>query len=276
MSRAAAGCEPATWAEAFARHRREAQGDHAGPHRRHRRRSLQDAEVDEGRARTCSAARASPNLDCRQDGAALEPVGRARAGCSTRPSPASTRPTRLLIVAQSAQGSAGAQRPHPQALAAPASLKIGVIGEHADLTYRLRASRRRRRDAGDARRTQAVRQGAARRPSGRRSSGRARWRGRTARRCSSTVAKAAVSVGALADGWNGFNVLHTAAARVGGLDLGFVPGRGRPRRARQMVAKGGARRAVPARRRRDRPVASRTPSSSTSAPMATPARIAPT
>jgi NADH-quinone oxidoreductase subunit G len=25
------------------------------------------------------------------------------------------------------------------------------------------------------------------------------------------------------DGWNGFNVLHTAAARVGGLDLGFVP-----------------------------------------------------
>ena len=28
------------------------------------------------------------------------------------------------------------------------------------------------------------------------------------------------------DGWNGFNVLHTAAARVGGLDLGFVPGEG--------------------------------------------------
>jgi len=25
-------------------------------------------------------------------------------------------------------------------------------------------------------------------------------------------------------GWNGFNVLHTAAARVGGMDLGFVPG----------------------------------------------------
>ena len=25
--------------------------------------------------------------------------------------------------------------------------------------------------------------------------------------------------------WNGFNVLHTAAARVAGLDLGFVPGR---------------------------------------------------
>ncbi|HRE60617.1 MAG TPA: NADH-quinone oxidoreductase subunit NuoG [Micropepsaceae bacterium] len=27
-------------------------------------------------------------------------------------------------------------------------------------------------------------------------------------------------------GWNGFNVLHTAASRVGGLDLGFLPGKG--------------------------------------------------
>ncbi len=28
------------------------------------------------------------------------------------------------------------------------------------------------------------------------------------------------------EGWNGFNVLHTAAARVGGLDVGFLPGEG--------------------------------------------------
>jgi NADH-quinone oxidoreductase subunit G len=28
------------------------------------------------------------------------------------------------------------------------------------------------------------------------------------------------------DGWNGWNVLHTAASRVGGLDLGFLPGEG--------------------------------------------------
>jgi NADH-quinone oxidoreductase subunit G len=28
------------------------------------------------------------------------------------------------------------------------------------------------------------------------------------------------------DDWNGFNVLHTAASRVGGLDCGFVPGEG--------------------------------------------------
>ena len=32
--------------------------------------------------------------------------------------------------------------------------------------------------------------------------------------------------GLIKDGWNGFNVLHTAAARVGGIELGLVPGEG--------------------------------------------------
>jgi NADH-quinone oxidoreductase subunit G len=32
------------------------------------------------------------------------------------------------------------------------------------------------------------------------------------------------ATGMVRDDWNGFNVLHLAAARVGGLDLGFVPG----------------------------------------------------
>jgi len=39
-----------------------------------------------------------------------------------------------------------------------------------------------------------------------------------------TAAKSALALGVVKDGWNGFSVLHTAAARVAGLDLGFVPG----------------------------------------------------
>ena len=42
------------------------------------------------------------------------------------------------------------------------------------------------------------------------------------------AAKAALSLGLIKDGWNGFNVLHTAASRVGGLDLGLDAGAGRP------------------------------------------------
>ncbi|RFC68121.1 MULTISPECIES: NADH-quinone oxidoreductase subunit NuoG [Mesorhizobium] len=37
------------------------------------------------------------------------------------------------------------------------------------------------------------------------------------------AAKLAQAVGAVTPEWNGFAVLHTAAARVGGLDVGFVP-----------------------------------------------------
>ena len=39
------------------------------------------------------------------------------------------------------------------------------------------------------------------------------------------------------DGWNGWNVLHTAAARVAGLDMGFVPAEG-GRAARDMLKPG--------------------------------------
>ncbi|TPW04369.1 MAG: NADH-quinone oxidoreductase subunit G [bacterium] len=47
----------------------------------------------------------------------------------------------------------------------------------------------------------------------------------------------AKKVGVVADGWNGFNVLHSAASRVAGLDMGFVPGEG-GKSAAEMAAKG--------------------------------------
>jgi NADH-quinone oxidoreductase subunit G len=40
------------------------------------------------------------------------------------------------------------------------------------------------------------------------------------------AADIAAKTGMVKDGWNGFNVLHTAAGRVGALELGFVPGPG--------------------------------------------------
>jgi len=40
------------------------------------------------------------------------------------------------------------------------------------------------------------------------------------------AAKLADAVGAVGEEWNGFAVLHTAASRVGALDIGFVPGEG--------------------------------------------------
>jgi NADH-quinone oxidoreductase subunit G len=53
----------------------------------------------------------------------------------------------------------------------------------------------------------------------------------------SLAAKAAIELGAVKDGWNGYCVLHSAASRVGALDLGFVPGPG-GLSAREMAAFG--------------------------------------
>jgi NADH-quinone oxidoreductase subunit G len=100
-------------------------------------------------------------------------------------------------------------------------LKIGVIGERADLTYdytylgagpETLAGFANHPPARLSRQIWLVGQGALTRHDG--------------AAVLSAVARAAVSTGALADGWNGFSVLHTAAARVGGLDIGFVPGEG--------------------------------------------------
>ncbi len=51
------------------------------------------------------------------------------------------------------------------------------------------------------------------------------------------AAKLADQVGAIKDGWNGFAVLHSAASTVGALDIGFVPGEG-GLNAAQMTASG--------------------------------------
>ena len=52
------------------------------------------------------------------------------------------------------------------------------------------------------------------------------------------LADVAKAFNVVRDGWNGWNVLHSAAARVGGLDLGFVPREG-GKSAPELVKKGG-------------------------------------
>ena len=98
---------------------------------------------------------------------------------------------------------------------------IGVIGEQADLTYRYNymgaGPELSPRSPKSPPREQTkpifvVGAGAFARPDG--------------AAVLASLAKAALAAGVVKDGWNGFNVLQTAASRVGGLDLGLVPGEG--------------------------------------------------
>ncbi len=173
----------------------------------------------------------SPNVDCRQDGAALDPaLGRATylfnstiAGIDEADA--------FLLVGTDPRNEAPVlnARILKRSRQSQEHIPIGLIGEAADLTYAydyLGAGPETlakiadgdhaflKKVEGAERPMVIVGQGALARPDG--------------AGVLALAAKAAATMGAIkpAIAWNGFNVLHIAAGRVGGLDLGFVPGRG--------------------------------------------------
>ena len=165
------------------------------------------------------------NLDCRQDGSKLDPsLGRASyifnatiAGIEQADA--------LLIVGADPRHEASVLNARIRKRWRLGNFPIALIGEPVDLTYpyeylgagpeTLAELAAGRHDFADVlkkaprSRSIIIGQGALTRPDG--------------AAVLALAAKAAQAVGAVTDGWNGFCVLHHAAARVGGLDLGFVP-----------------------------------------------------
>ncbi|WP_439498990.1 NADH-quinone oxidoreductase subunit NuoG [Bosea sp. (in: a-proteobacteria)] len=163
----------------------------------------------------------SANLDARQDGTKLHPKhGRASyllnsgiAGIEDA--------TSLLIIGANPRKEGPIVNTRIRKRWLRGDFKISLIGEQADLTYaydylgagpETLADVIKRAPAAGERPMVLVGQGALARADG--------------EAVLSLAAKAAQVLGAVKEGWNGFGVLHTAAARVGALDLGFVPGEG--------------------------------------------------
>jgi NADH-quinone oxidoreductase subunit G len=178
------------------------------------------------------------NIDCRQDGAALDPTwGRASylfnatiAGIESADA--------LLIVGSNSRREAAVLNSRIRKRWRAGNFPIGLIGETADLTYPhdyLGAGPETLADVAAGRHAFAetlkkaerplvlIGAGALARPDG--------------AAIAALAAKAAVGLGAVKDGWNGFSVLHAAASRVGALDVGFVPAAG-GLTATQMTADG--------------------------------------
>jgi NADH-quinone oxidoreductase subunit G len=176
------------------------------------------------------------NLDCRQDGSALDPAwGRSsylfNAGISGIDSADA-----LLIVGANPRKEAAMLNARIRKRWRAGNLPIGVIGPKADLTYAYDYVGAGPETLGTVARhsfAEALRK--AERPMVIVGAG-AFVRGDGAA-IASLAAKTAVELGAVKDGWNGYCVLHNAAARVGALDVGFVPGPG-GMNARQMAAYG--------------------------------------
>ena len=163
------------------------------------------------------------NLDCRQDGAKLDPRCRAGYLFNTTIAGIEQADACLLIGAnprwEAPLVNARLRKRHLQG-----GCNIVAIGSALDLTFPLQmlgegGETLRAVAAGDHPWSKLLRaaknpmlivgQGALARPDG--------------GQVLATARAIAESHGLVRDGWNGFNVLHRAAARVGALDLGFVP-----------------------------------------------------
>ena len=177
------------------------------------------------------------NIDCRQDGAKLG--GGAREGWLFNTTLAGLEEAdALLLVGTNPRLEAPVLTARLRRRWLSGKLKVGVIGERADLTFPYDYL-----GAGAASLAELAGGGGdfAKALKGAANPAIVVGQGALARADGAAVlqlaAQAAGAFGMVREGWNGFNVLHTAAARVGGLDLGFVPGKG-GMDAQAMVKKG--------------------------------------
>ncbi|MND68555.1 NADH-quinone oxidoreductase chain 3 [compost metagenome] len=173
------------------------------------------------------ASLGSANVDCRQDGAALDPsLGRASYLFNSTIE-GIEQADALLIVGSNPRYEAAVLNARIRKRWRRGGFPIGVIGEAGELRYNyeyLGSGAETLSDLANGSHSFVEKLKSAKNPLiiiG---------QGALARADGAAVlaaaAKLAVSVGAISEEWNGFSVLHTAAARVGGLDIGFVPGEG--------------------------------------------------
>ena len=173
------------------------------------------------------ASLGSPNVDCRQDGAALDPSF-GRASYVFNPTiEGIEQADALLIIGANPRYEASVLNARIRKRWRMGNFPIGVVGDIGDTRYdyeRLGAGAETLKDlaAGRGKFRTAFRQ--AKNPIILVGQGAISGEGGAA--VLSLAAKLAASVNAVREDWNGFGVLHTAASRVGGLDLGFVPGEG--------------------------------------------------
>ena len=177
------------------------------------------------------------NLDCRQDGAAFDPSwGRASYLFNSTIAGIESADALLLVGTNPRREAAVLNARIRKHWRASRNFPIGLVGAKAPLTYTydyLGAGPETLADIGRHSFADAMRKAERplvivgadvfARPDG--------------AAVASLAAKAAIDLGAIKDGWNGFSVLHTAASRVGALDLGFVPADG-GLNALQMAAAG--------------------------------------
>ncbi len=163
----------------------------------------------------------SPNIDCRQDGSRLHPkFGRASYLFNSTVA-GIDQADAIMVIGSNPRHEAPVLNARIRRRWLKGGVLIGVNGHEADLTYQYNylgagpeslAAFADHPPANKVKPMFILGAGALARADG--------------ESVLSLAAKSALSLGVVKDGWNGFNVLHGASSRVGGLDLGLVPGEG--------------------------------------------------
>jgi NADH-quinone oxidoreductase subunit G len=169
----------------------------------------------------------SPHIDCRQDGAKLGQAG-TRAGYLFNTTIAGIEQAdALLLIGCNPRTEAPIINTRIRKRAGRGRFPILAIGPEADLTYNvewLGAGAELLAKIADGRHAAAELLERAQRPM--LILGQAALTRPDGAAVLNTAARIAERSGMIKTGWNGFNVLHLAASRVAGLDLGLLPGRG--------------------------------------------------
>jgi len=165
----------------------------------------------------------SPHLDCRQDGAKIDPTARAGYLFNTTIAGIESADA-VLLVGTNPRRDAAMINARLRKRFLRGGFKVGLIGEQAELTFAVDylgagPETLSQIAKGEGSFAQVLKDaenpmiilgmGALQRSDG-----------------AAVLALArqiAETYGMVKEGWNGFNLLHTAAARVGALDIGFVP-----------------------------------------------------
>jgi NADH-quinone oxidoreductase subunit G len=163
----------------------------------------------------------SPNIDCRQDGSKLHSKFSRASYLFNSTIAGVEQADAILVIGSNPRREAPVLNARIRKRWLRGGAQIGVIGSRDDLTYKYNylgagpetlVQALGKPPEGAAKLMMIMGPGAFARPDG--------------VAVLASLAKVALAAGVVKDGWNGFNVLHTAASRVGGLDLGLVPGEG--------------------------------------------------
>jgi NADH-quinone oxidoreductase subunit G len=161
------------------------------------------------------------NIDCRQDGTPLGEHG-GRAGYLFNSTIAGIEEAdAIMLIGCNPRLEAPVLNARIRKRISKGGVVVGMIGERADLTYEYHYM-----GAGP----ESLAQLAEHAPAKAQKPMFIIGQGALARKDGAAVlalaAKAAAAIGVVKDGWNGFNILHTAAGRVGALDVCALPGEG--------------------------------------------------